>query len=303
MIDLHCHTTASDGLVTPSNIIKQAAKEGIAVIAISDHDTVTGLDEAAQVSEKEGVCLIPAIELSVAFPKGDFHLLGYGIQYEHQDFRDKLAPLKCIREERILRIIERLNLAGVNLTHGDVQNESNGATPGKPHVARALVKKGYATDVYAAMITYLNKGMPGYVPKEKISPGSAFELIKSANALSVLAHPKSLKCEDPEEYNQIIQILISLGLDGIEVYATIHDNQDVELFNEIAQRYNLIATGGSDFHGDNGRRLGYYGDRRPIPESCFHSLLQVIDTQKSLFKDGKKLFHSADKNRNRYGAR
>lgn len=275
MVDLHCHTTASDGILTPSNIIRQATAEGISVMAIADHDTVNGLDEAFQTATKRGLCLIPAIELSVAYEDGIFHLLGYGIQHENQDFKDKLIQLKRIREERVLRIIEKLKHVGVELTLDDVRNELNGDAPGKPHVARALVKKGYATDVNAALKKYLNRGAPGYVPKEKIHPESAFELIRSAGGFPVLAHPKSLNCESYKEYDRFIQRCENLGLAGIEVYAGIHDDEDVEMFSGIAKQHKLITTGGSDFHGDNGRRLGYYGEGRPIPESCSQSLLQL----------------------------
>jgi len=281
MIDLHCHTTASDGVVTPSNVIRQASREGLAVLAIADHDTVNGLDEAAGAAEKEGICLIPAIELSVAFPKGDFHLLGYGIQYKNENFRNKLAQLRTIREERIFRIIERLKRYGLNLTHEDLQNESQGDAPGKAHVARVLVKKGYASNFNVACKTYLNEGMPGYVPKEKLSLESACELINNAGGLSVLAHPKSLNGENHEEYERIIQMCVSHGLAGIEVYASLHDNQDVRLFLELARRHRLIATGGSDFHGDNSACLGYYGHRRPVPESCSQPLLQKISQNKT----------------------
>jgi predicted metal-dependent phosphoesterase TrpH len=276
MVDLHCHTTASDGVLTPANLLSQAVIEGISVMAIADHDTVNGLDEAVQTARKKGICLIPAIELSLAYPNGILHLLGYGIQYEKPDFRDKLIWLKRIREERIIRIVEQLNLAGIELTYGDVQNELSGDAPGKPHVARALVKKGYAPDVSTALQTYLNKGTPGYVIKEKIQPEAAFELITGAGGFPVLAHPKSLNCKSPEEYDQFIQKYMNLGLAGIEVYASIHNDEDVALFGELAKRHKLITTGGSDFHGDNGRRLGYYGECRPIPESCSKPLLQLI---------------------------
>jgi len=279
MIDLHCHTTASDGLITPSDIVRQAAREGISVMAIADHDTVNGLDEAVQTATEEGVNLIPALELSIAHPNGIFHLLGYGVQYEDRAFRNKLIGLKRIREERILRIIEKLKHAGVELTHADVQNELNGDAPGKPHVARALVRRGYAPDVETALKTYLNKGKPGYVVKEKIHPESAFELIRDAGGFPVLAHPKSLNCEGHKGYDRFIQKYVNLGLAGIEVYASIHDDEDVDLFSGIAKRHNLIATGGSDYHGDNGRRLGYYGEGRPIPESCSQALLDLMGTR------------------------
>jgi predicted metal-dependent phosphoesterase TrpH len=276
MIDLHCHTTASDGVISPYNIIIQAAKEGVAVMAIADHDTVDGLEQAAQAAKDAGVRFIPAIELSVAYPKGYFHLLGYGIRYENRDFRKKLEQLRIVREERVLRMVERLNMAGVHIKHEDVQKELNGSAPGKPHVARALVKKGYAGNVQDAMKTYLNLGAPGYVPKENLSQEAAIELIGSVGGLSVLAHPKSLRAENPEEYDQLIKRFVSQGGVGIEVYASIHDERDVKMFNEIAKRYDLIVTGGSDYHGDNGGQLGYYGSRT-IPESCSLQLLQLTN--------------------------
>lgn len=277
MIDLHCHTTASDGLTTPYNIIRHAIQEGLNVLAIADHDSINGLDEANQAAGESDLCLIPAIELSLKFPTGDFHLLGYGIDYNNQDLAKQLSRLKSTREARISRMIEKLNKEKIELTLEDVKEESRCAVPGKPHVARALVKKGYASDVRSAMKMYLSKGMPGYVRKEKIEPASAFQLIKIAGGVPVLAHPKSLKCRDVGEYDRTIKSFMRYGLIGIEVYASIHDDVDVEIFTEIVQRHNLIATGGSDFHGDNGERLGYYGNCRMIPESCAQSLFRFID--------------------------
>jgi len=278
MIDLHCHTTASDGLLTPSALIRKASREGISVIAIADHDTVDGLDEAVQAAQREGVAVIPAVELSVTFPGGDFHLLGYGLHYQNQDLKGRLARLKSVREERALRMVEQLSRAGIPLAPEDVRKESKGASPGKPHVARVLIKKGYAADVDSAFETYLNPGKPGYVPKEKLTFESAFELIRNAGGLPVLAHPKSLNLEGPEAYERIIQQGVSYGMAGIEVYAPLHDPQYVILFRELAERFHLIATGGSDFHGDKGTDLGYYGCGRPIPESCSLPLLPYIAT-------------------------
>jgi len=279
MIDLHCHTTASDGVITPSALVKQAIHEGLNVIAISDHDSVSGIGEAMQAAEGTGLRLIPAVELSVDFPSGDFHLLGYGIDHNNQLFLEQLAGLKSLRETRIPRIIERLRQAKIELTAGEVKAVSGDAAPGRPHVARALVKKGYAPDVNAAIIKYLVRGTPGYVPKEKIGLLPAFELIKSAGGWPVLAHPKSLACKDTGEFDQIMESCIGHGLIGLEVYATIHEDAEVELFADMARRHHLIATGGSDFHGDNGARLGYYGDFRIIPKICARSLIHVMGTK------------------------
>lgn len=277
MIDLHCHTTASDGLLTPHDLIIRAKKEGIKVLAIADHDTVAGIDEAMSVAKENNLALIPAIELSLDCPTGDLHLLGYGIDYHNQDFINRIQKLKSAREERIFKIIKKLNIINIDLTIEDVNKESNGASPGKPHVARALVKKGYATDVNSAITKYLIKGMPGYVSKEKLDLDAAFKLIRKIGGVSVLAHPKSMQCIDDREYERIIESFISYGLVGIEVYASIHKDEDVEMFTGIARRNNLITTGGSDFHGDKGDRLGYYGSSRIIPISCAQSLFRFID--------------------------
>ena len=278
MIDFHCHTTASDGLMTPRDLIRRAKKEGIKVLSIADQDTVDGLIEVMPLADNK-ICLIPAIELSVAFPRGDFHLLGYGIDYTNQDFRFELERLRSIREERLHRIVKRLNEVGISLALKDVEDEAQGAVPGKPHVARALVKKGHAADVASAIEDLLNEGKPGHVPKEKISAEVALRLIRNAGGTPVLAHPKSLACENLETYERIIESYIPHGLVGIEVFATIHDDGDVEIFNDIAQRHNLIATGGSDFHGEDGERLGYYGKGRTIPINCAQSLFRFIDVK------------------------
>jgi 3',5'-nucleoside bisphosphate phosphatase len=281
MIDLHCHTAASDGVMAPSRLIKHAIQEGIHVLAIADHDTVNGIEEAIQAAKGTAVRFVPAIELSVDFPPVDSHLLGYGIDHKNEDFLRQLARLKSIREARIPRIVEGLNKAAVELTAEDVKEISRSGAPGRPHVARALVKKGYAPDVNSAIRTYLVRGKPGYVPKEKINLATAFKLIKNAGGWPVLAHPASLKCGDPGEFNRVIASCIPHGLIGIEVYATIHEDEDVEMFSEIAMRNNLIATGGSDFHGDKEERLGYYGKGRIIPDSCASSLLHLISAERN----------------------
>lgn len=272
MIDLHCHTTASDGLLSPRDLIIRAKKEGVIILAVTDHDTVAGLDEAISTAKENGINLIPGVELSLDFPTGDLHLLGYNIDYNNRDFINRLQQLKSAREERIVKIIKKLNDININLTIEDINKESNGSSPGKPHVARALVKKGYAGDVTSAIKKYLNKGKPGYVSKEKLDIEAGFKLIRNVGGVPVLAHPKSMKCKDNREYERTIESFINYGLKGIEVYASIHEDMDVEFFSGVANRHNLIATGGSDFHGEKHDCLGYYGSKRVIPINCAQSL-------------------------------
>jgi predicted metal-dependent phosphoesterase TrpH len=268
MIDLHCHTTASDGILTPENLVKRAKKEGIKILAIADHDTVAGIDEAMVVAKAHNITLIPAIELSLDCPTGDLHLLAYNIDHHNQHFINIIHKLKSAREKRIQKIVHKLNKININLTVEDVKKECDGAAAGKPHVARALIKKNLASDIDSAIKKYLLKGKPAYVPKEKLDMETAFKLLENVGGLPVLAHPKSMNCHDEKKFKKILESFICYGLAGIEVYASMHDDAQVKHYSDIARRYNLIMTGGSDFHGDKADRLGYYGQNRKIPLTC-----------------------------------
>lgn len=276
MIDLHCHTTASDGVLTPENLVIRAGNEGVTVLAVADHDTVGGIDEAMTAARQRNICLIPAIELSLDFPTGDFHLLAYNIDHHNQQFINTIQKLKSARDERIIKMVQKLNAINIHLTVEDIMKECDGAVAGKPHMARALIKKGYASDVDSAIRKYLVKGKPAYVPKEKLDIATAFKTLRHVGGVPVLAHPKSMKCADDNELNKTIESFIQCGLAGIEVYASMHDHADVRRYKEIARRHNLFITGGSDFHGDKNERPGYYGQNRPIPTHCADALLEVI---------------------------
>lgn len=279
MINLHCHTSASDGVITPENIIRQAAAEGIVTLAISDHDTIKGLLKASEAATMYGIRMIHAVEFSVASESGSFHLLGYGIQSDNQELAVTLADMKRTREERIRLMIEKLNGMGMRITFDDVQNGTFSDTLGKPHVAEALVNKGYADKVETAIQRYLNKGGPAYIPKRKIEPADAFKVIKGAGGSPVLAHPKSLDLRDPEEYDRTIQEYVDMGLVGIEVFSKLHTDPDVEFFSTLAQKYHLEITGGSDYHGRDGERLGHYGKDRAIPDGCAGILQRLEDNR------------------------
>jgi len=279
MIDLHCHTTASDGILTPENLVNQAKKAGIKVLAIADHDTVAGIDEAMSLTKANNITLIPAIELSLDCPTGDLHLLAYNIDHHNRHFINTIHKLKIAREERILKIVHKLNAININLTVEDVKKECDGAAAGKPHVARALIKRGLASDIDSAIRKYLLKGKPAYVPKEKLDIETAFELLESIGGLPVLAHPKSMNCRDEQEFKKILESFIRYGLAGIEVYASMHNDAQVRHYSDIARHYNLIMTGGSDFHGDKADRLGYYGQNRKIPTTCADALPRTLNPE------------------------
>jgi predicted metal-dependent phosphoesterase TrpH len=179
-IDLHCHTTASDGIKTPSELIDFAAANGVSVLAITDHDTINGLEEALNHTAGKDFTLIPGIEFSIAYQGGSFHLVGLYVDHNYTPIITKTRHLQEVRDNRIYRIIDDLETHGIFIPVEEVQDESNGGAMGRPHVARVLVKHGYANTINEVFRKYLVKGKPGYVPKERIALDEAISLIKGA---------------------------------------------------------------------------------------------------------------------------
>lgn len=270
-VDLHCHTTASDGIYTPSDLVKKARGESISCIAIADHDTIDGIEPALAAGSACNVSVIPAIEFSIEHRGGDFHLLGYYINHNDSSIRDEADRIRKTRELRIPRMVEGLRSAGIDITEKDVLDESSGSAPGKPHVARALLKKGIVSSFDEAFDQYLSPGKPGDISKEKISPEDAFSCIKKAGGVAVCAHPGSLGYT-PAETLAFLRKMIPLGLSGLECYSNMHSDNDVREYISIARALSLAITGGSDYHGDKGEALGEYGKGRIIPASCFDEL-------------------------------
>jgi hypothetical protein len=275
MIDLHCHTTASDGILLPAGLIDKAANEGISLIAVADHDNVDGLAEAASQAQRRGIQFIPCIEFSVQWKGGDFHLLGYGINAGNSELSAAMGRLRTIRENRIPLMVQRLNAAGLDVTLAEVLSEAAGAVPGKPHLARALIRKGIVRDIEEAFELWLGGGKPGDVPKEKLTPAEACSLIRKAGGKAVIAHPRSLRLKG-DSFDEFLQKYIPEGIDGVEAYAAMHDDADVAAYISAAQRAGLFVTGGSDYHGDKGETLGMYGKGRVVPESCGENLLSAL---------------------------
>jgi len=261
MIDLHTHTTASDGTYSPRNLVKLAQKEGVKILAITDHDSTAGVWEAVLTGKKYGVKVIAGVEISVVFEPTEMHILGYGFDVIDPDFIDTLNKLKENRESRNPRMIAKLKELGFDITLDEVIAEAGGDIVGRPHMARVLMKKGYVSSIDEAFQKYLGKGCPAYVPKEKLTPKQAINIIKNAGGLSFLAHPVYLE-KDEKGLKKVLEQLIAYGLDGIEAYYTYHNEEQTELYLKLASLYNLLISGGSDFHGENkpeirlGRGLG-----------------------------------------------
>ena len=264
-IDLHCHTTASDGIKTPTELINYAVSRGIEVIAVTDHDTVAGVCEALDYSAAIDFRVIPGIEFSIDYQGGSFHLLGLNIDHKYQPMLEKLSHLQNVRDTRIYRIIEDLASNGIDIPVSEVMEESQGGTMGRPHVARVLVKHGYAPAINDVFKRFLVKGKPGYIKKEKITLAEALDFIDGAGGQSVIAHPVSLGYKNYEEFESILKVFVEQGVSGIEAFSSMHTNNDVREIIRLAEKYGLHLSGGSDYHGDKNEKIGYYMPDRPIP--------------------------------------
>ncbi|MBF0526051.1 MAG: PHP domain-containing protein [Deltaproteobacteria bacterium] len=248
-VDLHTHSTASDGSLTPTELVTYAVAKGLTAIALTDHDTTEGLDEAINAGNNTGLEVVPGIEISAQYEAGTMHILGYFIDPGNAALRSNLARLQEARRTRNPRILEKLAQLGVHITIEDVEEASGGGQIGRPHIAQAIVKKGYANDVNYVFDNYLTKGGPAYVDKFRFSPEDSISLIKSAGGRACLGHPFTLFIKDNVMLDQMVAGLKARGLEAIEVYYPDHSPEQTATFLHLAKKYDLFPTGGSDFHG------------------------------------------------------
>jgi predicted metal-dependent phosphoesterase TrpH len=244
-VDLHVHTNASDGRYSPAEIVQKAARAGLTVLAITDHDTISGIDAAQETAKAfPSLTLIPGVEINTDVPSGEAHVLGYFIDRYNPELLSLLAEMRSSRQDRAKRMIAKLERLGLAVTWERVQEIANTDAIGRPHIAQALLEKGYISNFKEAFDRYIGWGGPAYVERAKISPLEATKLILETNGLPVLAHP--LTVANPE---QMVQQLKDGGLIGLEVYYGGYSVPDVSRILALAVKYGLIATGGSDFHG------------------------------------------------------
>ena len=242
-VDLHIHTTASDGTYTPGEVIELALQEGLSAIAITDHDTLSGAKEGLIIGQEIGFEVIPGVELSTDFNGTDVHILGYLIR-DFDRIEQVLNQIQQLRLTRAERMVRKLKQLGVKIEMDDVLEEAKGDSVGRPHIAAAMVKKGVVSSVREAFELYIGDDKPAYIPKPKLTPLQAVELIISSGGVPVLAHPGLTNRDD------LIPKLVEGGLKGIEVYYPEHTEGQTRRYLSIAHRYDLIPTGGSDFHGE-----------------------------------------------------
>jgi len=272
-IDLHVHTTASDGTMTPTEVVHLAREKSLKAIAITDHDTIDGIDEAQETGKHLSVEIVPGIEISANFTNGSLHLLGYFIETGEGVLTTKLARLKQARSERNPRIVEKLNRLGVEITYQDVVEASGGGQVGRPHFAQLLVDRGYVRSINEAFDRYLTRGAPAYVDKYRFEVGEAIDLVLEAGGVPVLAHPRTLNLSR-EDLKRFVTTLAHRGLMGIEVYYPEHSAGQRRRFRGLAEKLGLVQTGGSDFHGPpvKATELGFIGEGISLPYSMVSHL-------------------------------
>lgn len=279
MIDLHSHSSASDGLLSPADSARYAIEKGLSVWALTDHDTVSGLYDAAKVCLQNEIIFVPGIEINVQWPTGEFHLLGLGLQKYSDDLRDVVEKADEARKNRNLELIEKMNKDGIDVTLEELESKFTESQLGRPHFAAFMVEKKIVKTRQDAFNKYLNRGRPWYVPHEGIDLDVAVEAIKSAGGVPVLAHPLSLYVSWGKMEETITKIR-NHGVEGLEAWhpqARINEGFKLET---LAKKLGMIVTAGSDFHGlgvRKDRHLGKTsGDRKIEDRFYFDELLPKL---------------------------
>jgi hypothetical protein len=247
-IDLHLHTTISDGSLSPRKLVEEAAAQGVAMLAVTDHDTVDGVAEAVAAGRERGVTVIPGVELAVDSASRDIHLLGYFLRWEEEGLRGSLAHLREEREVRNAQILAKLRELRVPVDPVRVREISGSGSVGRPHVAVAMVEAGHVASQSEAFWRYLGRGKPAFVPRFRLRPEEACRMIAAAGGIPVLAHAAKVG-----SFGAIQEVLAS-GVEGLEVFHTDHSASDSEWLLALAQERSLLVTGGTDSHGPRSER-------------------------------------------------
>jgi predicted metal-dependent phosphoesterase TrpH len=269
-VDLHTHTSYSDGFYSPAELIRKAKDAGIEYLGITDHDNVAGIEEATEAGKKLGVEVIPGLEISTDLRDKEIHILAYFIEPDNAELE---RYLKFFREERLkraVRIVNKLKTLGIEILIDDVLEKAQNCAVGRPHIAQALLEKGHVKTYLEAFNKYIGNGCPAYEKKVHLSPQSAFKIISDAGGLSFIAHPGYM----PEA---ILKELIIDGVDGIEVIHSSHSQNQIRFYRGIVNEYFLLESGGSDFHGgkrEDNENLGKYYTSISVVEAMRQRLLK-----------------------------
>ncbi len=274
-IDLHTHTTASDGLLSAGALIAEAGARSVHLLAVTDHDTTASVDEAVRAGGEAGIEVWPAVELSCDVEAGEVHVLGYFVDHHLEWFQALLERLREGRFHRAERMVERLVELGAPITFARIEELAAGGAVGRPHVARALVEAGWVRDVAEAFDRYIGRNGPAYVERLKVTPADAVAIIRNAGGLAVLAHPGWAQGDG------LVPDLVAAGLDGIEVYYPDHSPALVEHYTGLARHHGLLITGGTDFHGGTLATRVSLGSQY-VPEDIVPPMRQAAAARRSV---------------------
>jgi len=272
LIDLHSHTNESDGTCSPDQLVGEAVRSGIRILGITDHDTLRGYDRALPLARQAGLELICGIELSTKLHGQSVHLLGYFLDEDHGlvEFRNWVVDMQASRRDRNIRLVARLQELGMNITLEEAEARGHGLT-GRPHFAQLMVEKGYVSSLKQAFDDYLDESAKGYVYRREPQFAEGVEKIRNAGGIASLAHPVRVR----EDVPSLLPELCAGGMNAIEAYHSDHTPEDTEQYLNLARRYGLLVTGGSDFHGaaKPGVQLGTgYKGNLNIPSDLLHRL-------------------------------
>ena len=248
-IDLHTHSTASDGSLTPTELIELAATIRLDSVALTDHDTLEGTDEAAVAADRVGIELIPGVELSLDWDRGGMHLLVLWLVPGRGPLQDRLAELQVARNSRNARVVDRLNELGLEITLEEVETEAGTGSVGRPHIAAVMVRRGHVPDIRSAFDEYLGSGRPAYMSRDRLGPEEAIGLARQSGGVPILAHAHTMGLDNQAEVEAMMRRLAAAGLVGIECHYGSYEADERAGYVRMAKRFGLLPSGGSDFHG------------------------------------------------------
>ncbi len=282
-VDLHLHTTASDGVLSPAEIVRYAKAKGLQAIAITDHDTIDGCEEALLEGGRIGFEVIPGIEISAEYSPGSMHILGFFLDIHHPPLKERLEYLQKARAERNPKMVAKLNQLGIRVTYEEVLKASGGGQVGRPHFANVLLEKKVVKSFQEAFDRFLKKGAAAYVDKFRFTSKEALHFIREARGVAVLAHPNTLGVGRSSELEKVIVQLVDEGLQGIEVYYPEHSSTEVAQYKTLADRYKLLSTGGTDYHGieKNELDIGVGRGEMKLPYSIVEDIRGLRDRPQS----------------------
>lgn len=264
--DLHTHSNASDGSYAPAELVKLAAESGVTTLALTDHDTVSGVSEAVNAGAEFGVNVIKGVEISIDFSPGTMHICGYYLDSDNAELRAGLHFVQTARRNRNPRIIEKLNVLGIEITLDEVKAVAGPDQLGRPHFAKVLIEKGYAETTQEVFDKFLAKGAPAYMDKQRLPLDRAVAMITAAGGVAVLAHPIQLKLNSWDEYREKIFELKNAGIAGLEAFNSFQSDAENRQFYSIGIELDMLITAGSDFHGNikPDVQLGRFGENVPL---------------------------------------